>query len=295
MRSIRGREAVLAAVLALLAAAPAAAGRLAVFTDGRILRVEDARLEGTRMTLILPGGGSLQVPATRVERVIADALEIAGEEPDIPADPPCDPAWQPQPLPAATPFREAIDDAARRVGLHPWLLAAVVQTESGFDPAARSPVGACGLTQLMPATAAEYHVGDVWDPRQNLRAGAELLRDLLHRFGSLPLALAAYNSGAATVERAGGVPPYRETRRFVRRVLAVFCPHVRLSMDGPRVGGRLHPQGGATHGLPTVDDGGRPRPGRAPGRLRPPDDPRAAGAEAAPGARDRPGGQHHDP
>ncbi|NOZ78016.1 MAG: lytic transglycosylase domain-containing protein, partial [Acidobacteria bacterium] len=122
------------------------------------------------------------------------------------------------------PFRAEIAAAARRAGIHPWLLAALVQAESGFNPRARSPAGASGLAQLMPVTAAEEHVHDIWDPMQNLRAGAMFLRKLLDRFRSLPLALAAYNSGAATVTRAGGVPPYRETRQFIRHVLAVFCP-----------------------------------------------------------------------
>jgi len=232
MRSIRGRK--LAAVLAAaLLAASAANAKLAVFVDGRILKVEDARLVGDRIALDLPGGGSLVVPATRVERVITDdeldpATGRAGDTPEVR----CPAGWSDEPLPAATPFRAEIAAAAHRAGIHPWLLAAVVQAESGFEPAAVSRAGARGLTQLMPVTAVEYHVRDVWDPAENLRAGAAHLRRLLDRFRSVSLALAAYNSGAATVERAGGVPPYRETRRFVRQVLATFCPGGRLRRGG---------------------------------------------------------------
>jgi soluble lytic murein transglycosylase-like protein len=78
--------------------------------------------------------------------------------------------------------------------------------------------------QLMPAAAADHNVGDVFDPADNLRGGAAHLRAMLDRFESLPLALAAYNAGAATVERSNGIPPYKETRDYVRRVLALFCP-----------------------------------------------------------------------
>jgi len=78
--------------------------------------------------------------------------------------------------------------------------------------------------QLMPAAAAEHEVLDVFDPADNLRGGAEHLRTMLDRFKSLPIALAAYNAGATTVERYKGIPPYKETRDYVRRVLALFCP-----------------------------------------------------------------------
>jgi soluble lytic murein transglycosylase-like protein len=78
--------------------------------------------------------------------------------------------------------------------------------------------------QLMPAAAAEHEVRDVFDPVENLRGGAEHLRLMLERFESVPLALAAYNAGASTVERYDGIPPYKETREYVRRVLALFCP-----------------------------------------------------------------------
>ncbi len=208
--------------LLLAAAVPAAAGQLVVFVDGRVLPVVEARLEGGRVVLELPGGGTMEVPALRVDRVIADATPEP--EPRPLPEPACEPWWAPEPLPGRLPFRREIERAARHAGIHPWLLAAVVEAESGFDPGARSPAGAAGLAQLMPSAAAEHGVRDVRDPAENLRGGAEHLRELLDRFGALPLALAAYNAGAATVERAGGVPPYRETRSFVRRVLARFCP-----------------------------------------------------------------------
>ena len=114
--------------------------------------------------------------------------------------------------------------AAQATGLNPYLVAAVVRTESAFDPLAVSKAGAAGLMQLMPAAAADRKVEDVFDPEDNLRGGAEHLRLMIDRFESLTLALAAYNAGATTVERYGDIPPYRETRNYVRKVLDLFCP-----------------------------------------------------------------------
>ena len=207
-------------VLAIGAAVPAAA-KIAVFTDGRILKVEDAYLDGDRIVLDLAEGGRLVVPAVRIDRVVADEVEERPEPVEAVA---CEASWADEPLPDWVPFRASIQAAARDANLHPWLLAALVQAESAFDPRAISRAGARGLTQLMPAAAADHGVENVFDPDDNLRGGAGHLRLMLDRFSSLPLALAAYNAGAATVERYQGVPPYRETRGYVRRILAAFCP-----------------------------------------------------------------------
>lgn len=209
---------VLAVALAL--AAPAEA-LLAVFTDGRVLKVGDARLEGDRIVLDLVDGGVLEVPAVRIERVVADEVELPPE----PAQPVrCSPAWSDEPLPAELPYRSEIVAAARGADLHPWLLAALVDAESAFDPHAVSRAGAMGLTQLMPSAAADHRVGEPFEPADNLRGGAAHLRRMLDRFGELRLALAAYNAGPTTVARYGGVPPFRETRAYLERVLRVFCP-----------------------------------------------------------------------
>ena len=95
----------------------------------------------------------------------------------------------------------------------------MIGAESGFRPGAVSPVGAMGLMQLMPGTARGLGVTDPFDPRQNVMAGSEYLRMQWTRFGTLEKALAAYNAGPGAVERYGGVPPYRETREYVRRIL----------------------------------------------------------------------------
>jgi soluble lytic murein transglycosylase-like protein len=219
-------------VVGVVAVAAVCEARLAVFADGRVLKVDDAYLQGNHLVLELPGGGWIRVPAVSIDRVIAD--EVTGNNGTEITDPPqCDFGWADESLPLETPYAAAIEHAARAAGIHPWLLAAVVQVESAFDPRAVSRAGAAGLAQLMPAAAADHHVRDVFDPGENLRGGAEHLSALLDRFQSLPLALAAYNAGAATVERSGGVPPYRETRQYVRRVLAVFCPQHRSPSPSP--------------------------------------------------------------
>lgn len=211
---------ILALTLVLVLPAGAQA-EIVAFSDGRILKVEDAVLVGESIVISLRGGGTMRVPATRVERVVADEVE---DEPEPVAEPQeCAWVFEDQPLPDGLPFRDTIVATARAVDLHPWLLAAVVETESAFDPRAVSRAGAAGLTQLMPATAADRRVADVFDPSENLRGGAEHLRALLDRYDSLTLALAAYNAGPTTVDRYGGVPPYRETRRYVRRILGLYC------------------------------------------------------------------------
>lgn len=119
----------------------------------------------------------------------------------------------------ATPWDPFIRRVAEESEIDPALVKAVAIVESGLDPGAISPKGARGLMQLMPATAERYGVSDPHDPYQSLRAGARHLRDLLDEFdGDVTLALAAYNAGSGAVRRWGGVPGYRETRNYVRKV-----------------------------------------------------------------------------
>jgi soluble lytic murein transglycosylase-like protein len=123
---------------------------------------------------------------------------------------------------SASKNRNAFDDsirlAAQQYDLDFGLIKAVIHTESGFDPNARSGPGAQGLMQLMPATAKRYRVTDAWDPAQNINAGAKHLRYLLKRYGDLSLALAAYNAGEGNVDKYGGIPPFTETQDYVERV-----------------------------------------------------------------------------
>ncbi len=125
------------------------------------------------------------------------------------------PGW----VPAA--YREPIVESATREGLAPVLLAALLRSESGFDPRAVSPAGAQGIAQFMPATAAGMGLRDPFDPAQAIPAAARLLAGHMRAFGSIPLALAAYNAGPGAVSRYGGVPPYPETQAYVARILAL--------------------------------------------------------------------------
>ncbi len=128
------------------------------------------------------------------------------------------------------PFGAQIVAVAERHGIDPLLVAAVVQTESSFDRLAVSPRGALGLMQMMPETAEEFGVANVYDPSQNLDAGASYLASLLRRFdGDLVLALAAYNAGPGKVKRMGGMPPFRETRKFTENVLRLYVEHHRAA------------------------------------------------------------------
>jgi soluble lytic murein transglycosylase-like protein len=119
-----------------------------------------------------------------------------------------------------TPYDELIRQHATINRVQPDLVRAVIQAESAFNPRARSPKGALGLMQLMPAVIHDYGVLDAFNPAENIRAGVAYLRDLLDKFaGNLELALAAYNAGPTAVERYGGqVPPYPETQNYVTKV-----------------------------------------------------------------------------
>jgi hypothetical protein len=119
-------------------------------------------------------------------------------------------------------YHDAIVRAAQRWNLGAALLSAQLYAESNFNPFARSPAGAQGIAQFMPGTAQALGLSDPYDPEQAIDAQAHLMRDLLRRFGSVPLALAAYNAGAGAVERYGGIPPYPETRAYVAKILGLL-------------------------------------------------------------------------
>ncbi|ESK57368.1 lytic transglycosylase domain-containing protein [Acinetobacter tjernbergiae] len=120
-------------------------------------------------------------------------------------------------------FDQLIRQAAQQHGISEGLIKAVMHTESGFNINARSPVGAQGLMQLMPATARRFNVSNAYDPQQNILGGARYLSWLLKRFnGNTQLAVAAYNAGEGNVDKYGGVPPFRETQDYVRRVTSRY-------------------------------------------------------------------------
>jgi soluble lytic murein transglycosylase-like protein len=193
------------AVSALLALAVPARAEIALLASGQTLKLVGHRSEGGLEVLALKGGGELQLPPQAVRGYVPD--EVLDEVSQAPG----------------ADLRRLAEDASRRYGLDPALVLAVVAVESGFRPEAVSAKGAQGLMQLMPRTAAALGVQDALDPEQNLDAGVRHLEALLKLYdGDLRRALAAYNAGQGAVERHGGVPPYRETRAYVKRVLARY-------------------------------------------------------------------------
>lgn len=147
----------------------------------------------------------------------------------------------PRLMPLDQPFQEAIARAAAAHGLDEKLLHALVLTESGYRADAVSPVGAFGLTQLMPATAVELGVRNRFDPTENLRGGADYLARQILRFGDLRLALAAYNAGPSRVARLGRVPDISETRQYVS--LVIDCYLALTAGQGPRNARQCRPEG----------------------------------------------------
>ncbi len=126
------------------------------------------------------------------------------------------------PLPA-TEVEALIAENARIQNLKPELLREVMRRESGFRPCAVSKAGAQGLMQLMPATASQLQVSDVFDPKQNVSAGAKFLKTLLNKYGGdVSLALGAYNAGPGRVDEAGGVPAIPETQEYVSKILGAI-------------------------------------------------------------------------
>ena len=111
---------------------------------------------------------------------------------------------------------------SRRYGLDERLVQAVIQIESGFRSEAVSTAGAEGLMQIMPATQKHLGVSNSFDPHQNIEGGVKYLKRMIDRFGDLDLALAAYNAGPGNVEKYRGIPPFRETQNYVRKVLALY-------------------------------------------------------------------------
>ncbi len=192
----------LALSAALLLFAPPAKAEIALLANGQTLKIVAHHVEGEIVFLSLKGGGEVGTPSSSLRGFVPDEVldEIAAAE--------------------GGDLRALAADAARRHGLDPDLVLAVISVESGFRPQAVSPKGAQGLMQLMPRTAAELGVKDALDPADNLDGGARHLLFLLTLYdGDVARALAAYNAGVGAVSRHRGVPPYRETRDYVKRVL----------------------------------------------------------------------------
>lgn len=192
-----------------LAAPRSPAAGVAVLPSGLLPAVD---------TRVAPSPGSFLVPR-QLTQPVGRAGSSAVSSVDVVASP-SSVASSTDPF-----YASLVERAGARYGIHPRLLHALIQVESAYRPDAVSPAGALGLMQLMPATARRYGVSDPFDPAANIDAGTRHLRMLLESFGPgyEIRALAAYNAGEAVVRRHRGIPPYPETRRFVRRVLAILA------------------------------------------------------------------------
>ena len=194
-----------AIALLVLAGAPVSA-EIAVLGNGQTMKVKAWRFEADALRLSLASGGEAVVPASLVRGLVPDEI-VEEVQAAAGAD-------------GTSDLTALISQVARRHGLEPALVEAVVAVESGFRPGAVSRKGAMGLMQLMPGTAADLGVADPFDPDANLDGGSRYLRRLLAEHGGdLRKALAAYNAGPGAVRRHEGVPPYPETRDYVDRVL----------------------------------------------------------------------------
>jgi len=218
----------LGAVVSGLGLASSSLADTLVLRSGRTLKIE-ALSCGASFCRVSVQGGEFEIPALQIDRV---ELEPLGESPRPPAEvefgneipavapPPADSDAVPR---SPRSVEEIVADAAHRYGLPASLVRAVARAESSFRPDAVSRKGAQGVMQLMPGTARELGVKDPFDPAQNVEAGARLLRQLLEKYeGRVAEALAAYNAGPGAVARHQGVPPYPETRSYIRKVVKDF-------------------------------------------------------------------------
>lgn len=211
------RSVTVAMTVALSATAVPASAEIVHLTSGRTVNVAAHRFEGDMIVLTLRSGGEMSMPRTLVQRVAEDEVPWV---PQVPRSVGSVPVPQVQGSEVQSDFDALIEKAAAVHDVDASLVRAVIRVESAFEPRARSRKGAMGLMQLMPATARAYGVRDAYDPAENIDAGVRHLRRLLDRY-DVRLALAAYNAGEGTVERYGGVPPYKETRDYVRKVLSL--------------------------------------------------------------------------
>ena len=219
VRTLRRPLFAAAVVVALVAvSAPAAQADIVRLTNGRIMNVEKAVFDGESVIFHMHGGGEIKTSKDVVAELLPDEVPYAravaiealttsivttGEKLSRDA------------------IAALIDRVAARVGLDPRIAHAVVRAESNYNPQAISSKGAMGLMQLMPVLARQYSLDDPFHPEQNLEAGMRHLRHLLGRF-DLSRALAAYNAGEGAVAKYGGVPPYRETQEYVRKIRAML-------------------------------------------------------------------------
>jgi soluble lytic murein transglycosylase-like protein len=220
---------------ALLAIAHTASAGIAVFSDGRTMKVTAFKAHEDAMELTLSSGGSFTVPLNRIDRIVDDEIvpqqiieevkKIVEAEGIFPKK-----SWryseESKPI-FKSKFDATIVEAAKKFDVDAALVSAVIKAESDFNPREMSNKGACGLMQLMPGTAERFGVKDSFDPVANIYGGTRYLRWLLTKFnGNADLAVAAYNAGEGNVWKYNGVPPFRETITYINRI----AKHIRKAL-----------------------------------------------------------------
>ena len=226
--NFKGRGFVCAAALALLATAVPASAEIVFLTSGRTLSVKHHKIDGELIVLTLRSGGEVTCDKALISKIVPDEVPypeppaaVAAHQAPIALPDEGEDDGQDRSLMARTPYGEIITSVSAAHGVDPMLVRALIQVESGYRPGARSRKGAMGLMQLMPSTAREYKVRNPFEPKANIEAGIKHLKSLIDRFERLDLSLAAYNAGPGAVRRFKGIPPYRETRNYVTRILSI--------------------------------------------------------------------------
>jgi membrane-bound lytic murein transglycosylase B len=226
-------------LIALSAALPASAS-IAVFTDGRSMKVAAFKaIDEETMKLTMANGGSIQVPLTRIDRIIDDEVvtpEIVAEVKKIVEEgvfPRRSWRFNESSGPIfKSKYDPIIVEASKKFDVDAALVSAVIKAESDFNSREVSNKGARGLMQLMPATAQRFGVANSFDPIENIYAGTRYLRWLLQTFdGNADLAVAAYNAGEGNVWKYNGVPPFRETVTYIGRI----ARHIRKAIETKQI------------------------------------------------------------
>jgi soluble lytic murein transglycosylase-like protein len=220
-----------AAALAVLLGSASARAELIVFTDGRTVKAAGYEVQGEELEIRVRGGGSYTVDMALVERIVEDEVlvsEVEVKEVGGAENVAYDLSYTEERKPLFGSAYDAIIQAeARKHDLDASFVSAVIRAESNYQPRAISRKGARGLMQLMPATAKRLSVRRPFDPASNVGGGVRYLKELLQRFNHRPeLVLAAYNAGEGAVSTYGGVPPYRETIGYVKKILSWWTPAI---------------------------------------------------------------------
>jgi soluble lytic murein transglycosylase-like protein len=205
---------------ALGTAVPAGA-EIVYLSSKKTISVASHRVEGDSIILTLRGGGEVTCDKSLIEKIVADEVPYVDQKPaaKTAAGDGAEQAIDPNLL-EQTPYGEVIAAVSEAHGVNPMLVRALIQVESNYKARARSQKGAMGLMQLMPSTAREYNVRNPYDPKANIAAGVKHLKSLIDRWG-VEIALAAYNAGEGAVKKFNGIPPYRETRNYVSKILSL--------------------------------------------------------------------------